>query len=82
MAIKEFMSPVPGIFYTQPSPDEPVYKQVGDVVSEGDSLCLVEVMKSFHTIVSDTSGTFKGYLVENEDEVSPGQVLLEIEISE
>ena len=79
MAVKQFMSPVPGVFYTQPSPDEPPYKEIGDDVSEGDSLGLVEVMKSFHTIVSDASGSFKGYLVKNEEEVSPGQALIEIE---
>ncbi len=47
MAQHEILSPLPGIFYRQPAPDKPPYKDAGDQVAEGDVIGLVEVMKQF-----------------------------------
>ncbi len=80
MTTKQIISPLPGIFYRKPSPDEPEYKVVGDAVSIGDVVGLIEVMKSFHEVKADFSGTVTGILVENEDPVTAGQSLLDIEI--
>ncbi|WP_136659945.1 acetyl-CoA carboxylase [Nitratireductor sp. XY-223] len=79
MAKQEIRSPLPGTFYRKPAPDQPEFKAPGDPVAKGDVIGLVEVMKSFHEIRSDFEGTLAGFLVDNEDAVTPGQVLAEIE---
>lgn len=75
----EVRAPMPGTFYRRPSPDDPVFKDVGDSVAEGDVIGLVEVMKSFHEIKADAAGTLSKFLVENEEAVTAGQTLAEIE---
>jgi len=75
----QVMSPVPGTFYTQASPEEPTYKSKGDSVAEGDTIGLVEVMKTFIEIKADAAGTFNAYLVENGDAVTAGQALAMLE---
>ena len=79
MATKQVLSPLPGTFYRKPAPDQPPYKDKGDSVAEGDVIGLVEVMKSFHEVKADASGTVSKFLVENEDAVMAGQALVEIE---
>ncbi len=78
MTKQTIISPLPGVFYHRPSPDQAAFKSVGDSVSEGDTVGLVEVMKSFHEIKSTTAGVFASYLVDNEGTVQAGQPLLEI----
>jgi acetyl-CoA carboxylase biotin carboxyl carrier protein len=78
MANRQILSPLPGTFYRKPSPDDPVYKTEGDSVAVGDVIGLVEVMKSFHEVTSDTSGTVSSFLVDNEDAVTAGQPVLEL----
>jgi len=72
-------SPVPGVFYRRPSPDEPEFVQPGDEVTEGNIIGLIEVMKSFSELKASASGTLKEFLVENEAEVSVGQDIAVIE---
>ncbi len=72
-------SPVPGVFYRRPSPEEPEFVQPGDEVSEGNTIGLIEVMKSFSELKATASGTLKEFLVENEDEVAVGQDIAVIE---
>jgi biotin carboxyl carrier protein len=79
MASKQILSPLPGTFYRRPSPDEPVYKENGDVVAVGDTIGLIEVMKSFHEVKSEIAGTVAKFLVENEDAVMAGQPLVDLE---
>lgn len=74
----QVMSPVPGTFYTQASPEEPVYKSSGDSVAQGDTIGLVEVMKTFIEIKAEAAGTFDKYLVESGDAVTAGQPLAEL----
>lgn len=71
----DIQSPVPGTFYHKPSPDEPPYKEEGDAVASGETIGLVEVMKSFIEVKAESDGTFGGYEAENEAEVSAGDVL-------
>ena len=79
MAISQIRAPLPGMLYHKPMPEQPPYKSPGDGVKAGDVLGLIEVMKSFHEVKSDVDGTFKAYLVENEDAVMAGQPLAEID---
>lgn len=73
------VSPLPGIFYRRPSPDEPNFKDDGASVAEGDVIGLVEVMKSFHQVKAAASGENIRFLVESEMPISPGQPLAEID---
>ena len=71
-------SPMFGIFHRAPSPDTPPYVQVGGQVRIGDTLCLVEAMKSFNAITADRAGTVTAIAADNGQEVEPGQVLIQI----
>ena len=79
MATTQIMSPLPGVFYRKPSPDEPPYKSEGDTVAPGDVIGLIEVMKSFHEVKADAAGTVKAFLIDNEDAVMAGQPLVELD---
>jgi len=79
MAKSEIKSPLPGVFYRKPSPEEPNYKEVGDSVAVGDVIGLVEVMKTYTQVQSDVAGTITAFPASNEDSIMPGQVLAEIE---
>jgi len=76
--MSQILSPLPGTFYTQPSPEEPVYKAEGDAVAVGDTIGLVEVMKTFIEIKSEAAGTFASYALESGGAVTAGQVLAEL----
>lgn len=79
MAVKQILSPLPGTFYRKPAPDQPVFKEVGDEVKEGDVIGLVEVMKVFNEVKAEASGKVKTFFVENEDPVMAGAPLVELE---
>ena len=53
MTVTTVLSPLPGIFYRKPAPDQPPYKNQGDAVTAGDTLCLIEVMKTFTPVVAE-----------------------------
>ncbi|MDX1796296.1 MAG: acetyl-CoA carboxylase biotin carboxyl carrier protein [Hydrogenovibrio sp.] len=72
-------SPMVGSFYSAPSPDAAPFVKVGDKVSEGDTLCIIEAMKIMNPIESDVSGTVKQVLVQNAEPVEFGQPLFVIE---
>ncbi|MFD0859082.1 acetyl-CoA carboxylase [Roseovarius aquimarinus] len=71
----DIQSPVPGTFYHRPSPEDAPFKSTGDAVKAGDTIGLVEVMKSFIEVQAEADGTFGGYTAENEAAVSAGDVL-------
>lgn len=75
---QEIRSPLPGTFYRKPAPDQPPFKSEGDAVAEGDVIGLVEVMKSFHEVRAQASGTLARFLIENEDAVMAGQPIAEL----
>ena len=79
MARHEVVSPIPGVFYRRPDPDSDPFAAEGQSVAEGDTVCLVEVMKSFHTVPAGAAGTLVQFLVENEDVVDAGQPVAVIE---
>jgi biotin carboxyl carrier protein len=69
----------PGIFYRRPTPDAEPYVADGASVAEGDTVGLIEVMKTYREVKADVAGTVASWLVENEDEVTIGQDLLELD---
>jgi acetyl-CoA carboxylase biotin carboxyl carrier protein len=77
--VAEIRSPIPGIFYRRPSPEEGEYVQEGDTVEAGAVVGLVEVMKQFHDVVADQAGTVGAFQVENEGMVDAGQPIVTIE---
>jgi acetyl-CoA carboxylase biotin carboxyl carrier protein len=72
-------SPMVGTFYRSPSPGAPSFVEVGQTVSKGQTLCIIEAMKLLNEIESDASGTIKSILVENGQPVEYGQALFVIE---
>ena len=79
MALTTVACPLPGTFYRRPAPDQPPFKGEGDAVAVGDTLGLVEVMKSFTPITADVAGTIVRFHVDDEDAVMAGQPLADIE---
>jgi biotin carboxyl carrier protein len=79
MAKQEIVAYLPGTYYRKPAPDKPPYKKEGDRVVPGDVIGLIEVMKSFHEVVSEVEGRIVRFLVENEAPVQAGQPLAELE---
>lgn len=71
-------SPSYGIFYAQSEPGAPTYVKLGDAVSKGDTLCLVEIMKTFNAITSEVDGQVVGIHVQNQEVLEPGQPLFSI----
>jgi acetyl-CoA carboxylase biotin carboxyl carrier protein len=72
-------SPMVGTFYRAPSPGAPAFVEVGQSVSKGQTLCIIEAMKLLNEIESDAAGTVKAILVENGQPVEYGQALFLIE---
>ena len=62
---KALRSPMVGTVYTRPSPDAETFVKIGDAVKEGDTVLLVEAMKTFNPITADRSGTVESVLVED-----------------
>jgi|SRR5574338_305714 acetyl-CoA carboxylase biotin carboxyl carrier protein len=73
--LHEIKSPIVGTFYRAPAPDADSYVQVGDEVSAGTVLCIVEAMKLMNEIESDASGKIVKILVENGKPVEYNQPL-------
>ena len=74
-------SPIIGTFYRKPSPDKPSFVEVGDVVSEGTVLCVIEAMKLFNDIESEVSGKIVKILVDDTSPVEFDQPLFLIDPS-
>jgi acetyl-CoA carboxylase biotin carboxyl carrier protein len=68
-------SPVVGTFYRAPAPGEDAYVEVGDTVSAGQTLCIIEAMKLMNEIVADVSGEVVEVLAENAGGVEYDQPL-------
>ncbi len=80
MATEYVAAPMPGVFYRRTAPDEPALVEVGDEVSEGDTVALIGVMKNFHDITVPSDGVVADILIENEAEVEAGQDVIELTI--
>jgi len=74
----QITSPIVGTFYRKPSPDKDPFIKVGDVVQEGDVLCIIEAMKMMNEIKSDFSGKVVSIDVEDGQPVEYGQHIITI----
>jgi acetyl-CoA carboxylase biotin carboxyl carrier protein len=72
-------SPMVGTFYRAPTPGAPPFVEIGQAVTKGQTLCIIEAMKLLNEIESDASGIVKAILVENGQPVEYGQPLFTIE---
>ncbi|MEE9449249.1 MAG: acetyl-CoA carboxylase biotin carboxyl carrier protein [Ignavibacteriaceae bacterium] len=79
--LHEIRSPIVGTFYRAPAPDADNYSEIGNLVSPGTVLCIVEAMKLMNEIESDVSGKISKILVENGKPVEYNQPLFLIETS-
>ncbi len=79
--LHEIRSPIVGTFYRAPAPDADNYGEIGDQVSPGTVLCIVEAMKLMNEIEADVSGKISKILVESGKPVEYNQPLFLIETS-
>ncbi len=75
----EIKSPMIGTFYRSSSPDTPPFVSVGDKITKGQTVCIIEAMKLFNEIESEYSGTVVKVMVENSTPVEYDQVLFVVE---
>ena len=71
-------SPMVGIIYLTPKPSSPPFAKKGQKIKKGDTICLIEAMKTFNEIKSDRDCTIKTIMVKNGEAVEFGQPLFEI----
>ena len=74
-------SPIIGTFYRKPSPDKPVFAEVGQQINQGDVLCVIEAMKLFNEIESEVSGKIIKVLVDDSSPIEFEQPLFLIDPS-
>jgi len=72
-------SPMVGTFYRAPSPESKPFVEVGQTVSKGDTLCIIEAMKILNQIEADVSGTVRAILIEDGQPVEYGEPLVVID---
>lgn len=72
-------SPMIGTFYRRPSPDKPNFVEVGDEVSVGEVVCIIEAMKLFNEIESEVKGTVVKILLDDSSPVEYDQPLFLVE---
>ena len=75
---ENLLSPMPGTFYTAPTPDDEPFVSVGDKIKKGQTLCIIEAMKIMNEIESELDGTIINIKVNNGDPVEYNQTLFEI----
>lgn len=77
----EIKSPMIGTFYRSANPESPAFVNVGDKVSAGSTVCIVEAMKLFNEIESEVSGTIVKVLVDDSQPVEYDQPLFLVDPS-
>lgn len=75
----DIKSPMIGTFYRTANPESAPFVSVGDKVSKGQTVCIIEAMKLFNEIESEVSGTIVKVMVENSSPVEYDQVLFVVE---
>jgi len=79
---EDLLSPMPGTYYSAPTPDDPPFVSIGSKVSKGQTLCIIEAMKIMNEIESEFDGIITAINVENSDPVEYNQVLFKISPSQ
>lgn len=77
-ALSEFKSPMVGVFYAAPGPDQAPFVEVGKHVKKGDVLCIIEAMKLMNEITAEQDGEIVDICVSDGDVVEYGQTLFKI----
>jgi acetyl-CoA carboxylase biotin carboxyl carrier protein len=77
--LKEIRSPMVGTFYKAPEPGADAYVKVGNRVSPGQTVCIIEAMKIMNEIEAEIAGTVREILVEDGQPVEFGQVLFRVD---
>jgi acetyl-CoA carboxylase biotin carboxyl carrier protein len=70
---------MPGVFYRRPNPDAAPYVDVGGEIAPGQTIALIEVMKTFNEVKAEVAGTVVDFLIEDGDEVAIGQDIVEVD---
>ena len=76
--LMEITAPMVGTFYRSPAPGEPSFVEVGDRISAGQPICILEAMKLMNELEAEVSGELVEVLVENGTPVEFGQVLMRL----
>ena len=76
---KAVTSPMVGVFYAAPAPDQPPFVSVGDRVNKGQVLCIIEAMKLMNEITAEQDGTLREICAQNGELVEYGQPLFIVE---
>jgi acetyl-CoA carboxylase biotin carboxyl carrier protein len=75
-----FRAPTSGRFYGRPAPDKPAFVEAGSQLTPGTTICLLEVMKTFHRVTySGDAARVRNVLVADGDDVNAGDALLSLE---
>ncbi|MGL9623116.1 acetyl-CoA carboxylase [Bradyrhizobium sp. U531] len=77
--VKQILAPLPGLFYRKSSPDDAPFKQEGDPVVAGETIGLIEAMKSFFPVEAGVAGTLARFLVQDGETVDADQAIAELE---
>ncbi|WP_134703086.1 acetyl-CoA carboxylase [Ammoniphilus sp. YIM 78166] len=72
---RSVVSPIPGVFYRKPSPEQEDYVKEGQEVKAEDTIGLIEVMKNFYEVKAEVDGIVETFSVANEEVVDAGQAL-------
>ena len=75
----EITSPMVGTFYRAPAPDEPPFVEVGERITSGQTVCIIEAMKLMNELEAEVSGQIVEILVQNGEPVEFGQVLMRVD---
>ena len=78
---ESLLSPMPGTFYSSPTPDDPAFVSKGDTVKKGTTLCIIEAMKIMNEIEAEYDGKVVDILVNNSEPVEYNQPLFIIDPS-
>jgi acetyl-CoA carboxylase biotin carboxyl carrier protein len=74
----EVNSPIVGTFYGAPGPDEPAFAQIGNRITKGQTVCIIEAMKIMNEIEAEVTGEVVEILVQNGQPVEYGQILMRV----
>jgi acetyl-CoA carboxylase biotin carboxyl carrier protein len=76
--VETVTSPTIGLFWRSPKPGAPPFVEVGDLVSEGQTLCIIEVMKLMTHVVAPVDGTVQAIHIDNGSMVEHGTALIDV----
>ena len=76
---ENILSPMPGTFYAAPTPEAEAFVKSGDIVSKGDTLCIIEAMKIMNEIEAEKSGKITEVVAKNGEPVEYNQTLFIID---